>query len=411
MAAETKGKILIVRLRSWLCVSTWFLAMAPSCFSFELSFRELYLNSYVFCGHGDAKELWKAVDRTSVYNVKDDVRSDIGTSPFRSCEMVFRSTRRDGRLCMMQKQLKFDSFDVQLEIFDGWMDVDGLSEPNKTLNHAQGLRSVEWCTSGRYLTIRVSENGQNPSMKDVEIDLMVYDMRSYHRKASMDSLPSCGSKFLMDGSQVNVTNLDPQRKVKDIFPECSLTFEYVGHKENRSLCLVFESSLAANPRCSKLNYTLNIISHYQHPETGKTRKVLSGIRTCGQPTPRQWCSNTTKISLELHRETKSGSTKTTEDAVMFYALVVDHNGGPETLPLLFDPPSESSSAHESLIVVVIVASVVFSIIIIAVIAVFLYRRHRSHSKQEEKPNKKEMQYNAPMLPASVGNGYSGNAYS
>ncbi|XP_070178631.1 uncharacterized protein [Littorina saxatilis] len=388
MAEERRGKNLTVGLRSWLCVSTWLLAMAPSCFSFRLNSRELYLDSHKDCSNDDLNE----VDRMSVYNIKDQLRSNIGTRPsFRSCEMVFRSTKHDGRLCMMQKQLKLNNFDVKLEIFDGWKGVNRLSEPNKTLNRAHALRSVEWCTSGRYLTIGISQGGPNPSMKDVDIDLMVYDMQSYHRKAFMDSSPSCTSVFPMNGSQILVTNLDPQGKVKEIFPKCSLTFEYVGHEENRSLCLVFESSLAANPGCSKLNYTLNIFSHYQHPKTGRAQEVLSGERTCGRPTPRQWCSNTTKISLELYRETKSGSTKTAEDAVMFYVLVADHKGGPETLPLLVSTPSESSSAHAGLIVGVVVASVILIIIIAAVIAVFLFRRRRNHSEKEETEEKEEKQ--------------------
>ena len=99
-----------------------------SCVVFSL---ELFLNSHVHCGHGDMREMWYSVDKTSLYNVRDDVSPITGTHAFRECELVFQSTRRNGQLCMLQRSLKFDSCHVQLELYDGWMDVDGVSEPNK----------------------------------------------------------------------------------------------------------------------------------------------------------------------------------------------------------------------------------------------------------------------------------------
>ena len=92
---------------------------------------ELFLNSHVHCGHGDVREMWYSVDKTSLYNVRDDVSPITGTHAFRECELVFQSTRRNGQLCMLQRSLKFDSCHVQLELYDGWMDVDGVSEPNR----------------------------------------------------------------------------------------------------------------------------------------------------------------------------------------------------------------------------------------------------------------------------------------
>ena len=91
----------------------------------------MFLNSHVHCGHGDMKEMWYSVDKTSLYNVRDDVNPVTGTHAFRECELVFQSTRRNGQLCMLQRSLKFDSCHVQLELYDGWMDVDGVSEPNR----------------------------------------------------------------------------------------------------------------------------------------------------------------------------------------------------------------------------------------------------------------------------------------
>lgn len=99
--------------------------------SFLLFCFLVFLNSHVHCGHGDTKELWYSVDQTSLYNVRDDVSPDTGTHAFRACELVFQSTRRDGHLCMLQRSLKFNTCSVQLELYDGWMDVDGVSEPNK----------------------------------------------------------------------------------------------------------------------------------------------------------------------------------------------------------------------------------------------------------------------------------------
>ena len=101
----------------------------------------------------------------------------------------------------------------------------------------------------------------------------------------MDSLPSCGSRFVMDGSVVNVTNLDPDQGVKDIFPECTLTFEYVGRKENRSLCMVFEPSTGSGPSCSQLNYTLNVYEFHANQGTGSSDKVVSSVSSFFASTP------------------------------------------------------------------------------------------------------------------------------
>ncbi|KAK7480506.1 hypothetical protein BaRGS_00027293, partial [Batillaria attramentaria] len=302
-----------------------------------LTERTLYLNSYAHCGapSSDVNRVpYNNVEEGTVYNIKDETSLKANTRAWRECEIVLRSARSDGRLCVLQRQLKFDLCHVRLELYDGWANVDGVVAPNKTADCDKGLMSVEWCTSDRYLTIGTKKTGSRPDVKHIHIDLLVYDMRSPHRKAYMDSLPYCGSTYELDSSRVTVSNLDRDREVKNIFPLCALNFEYVGQDVNRSLCMVFASNARNGPNCG-MNYTLTVFEIVQDNVTGYMREVIRHEHSCGKPSPVRWCAASNRIRLALKREDPLGETSM-EPYGVFTALVMDHAGGPENLPFIED---------------------------------------------------------------------------
>lgn len=71
----------------------------------------------------------------------------------------------------------------------------------------------------------------------------------------MDSKTYCGSVFELDSSLITLLSIDSESEVKDVVSPCTLTFEYVGHDENKTLCLVFESK--NNPNCG-IPYALDV---------------------------------------------------------------------------------------------------------------------------------------------------------
>ncbi|XP_070212729.1 uncharacterized protein [Littorina saxatilis] len=99
---------------------------------------------------------------------------------------------------------------------------------------------------------------------------------------------------------------------------CEITFRYEGAKENTFLCVEFHSVRAANPLCTTPNYTLQILIN-----RANNTKDLVGVRSCQNPEPLKWCSNSTEITLRLLRH---GTPEAEEDEVVFYALVLDQAG-------------------------------------------------------------------------------------
>lgn len=336
----------------------------------QLTVTEKYLNSHAHCGHTDARETWFTVNQQSVFNVLDDVSPNTGTHAFRDCEMIFRSIRVDGRLCVQQKKLNFQTNDIKLELYDRYGDEDPQYKPNKTLDSSNGLIYLEWCTTGRFLTVKMVKSGPSPSVRDVDIDLLIYDLQSVHRRVFMDSVPSCGSTFILDQSRVNVTNVDPYRQSDAIYPRCIIHFDYDGREENRNVCLVFEST---DVTCSKVNYTLTIHQTVTNPETGMPVKVFQGTRSCGKAEPSRWCSNSTKISLELQRHWMMDSFFPEKD-VVFYALVMDHMGDSKSLPSIFTATKEPDTSSVDVIVIGVVCAAVFVLIVLSLLIFILIRR-------------------------------------
>lgn len=339
----------------------------------------LYLNSYAHCGtdnRDDRGVPYSNIDENTVYNIKDEASPAVDTRAWRECEIVLRSARSDGRLCVLQQQLKFDICHVRLELYDGWSGVDNVAAPNKTADCDHGLKSVEWCTSGRYLTIGTKKVGSRPDVKHINIDLLVYDMRSLHRKAYMDSLPYCGSTYQLDSSRVTVSNLDPGREVKNIFPLCSLTFEYVGLDSNRSLCVMFTSNSKSNLDC-EMNYTLKVYETI--PD--QTQPVLRNIHSCQNESQKRWCATGNQIRFDLRREGLAGDS-TVEQYQVFTAHVMDHEGGPDTL---LKEEDDKSAEHREDVDIAVVIPVVVGVLILGVVVVlsiiFFTRQRRSANHQ------------------------------
>lgn len=357
----------------------------------SLTEKDLYLNSYAHCGadnRDDKKVPYFNVDEHAVYHIQDEASPDVDTRAWRDCELLLRSSRSDGRLCLLQRQLKFTMCQVQLKLYDGWAGVDGVDRPNKTVDCNRGLKSVEWCTTGRYLTLGTKGSGPRPDVKHIDFKLLVYDMRSPHRKAYMDSLPYCSSTYLLDRSRVTVSNLDPYGEAKDIFPKCNLDFTYVGENANRSLCMVFYSNVKKNPACV-MNYTLNVYEMKEDNSTGRVirNSAAKQVHSCQSPSPVKWCASTNRIQLELHRaEVKP---RGLEPQGVFTAIVVDHLGGVETLPQLHrEEGGDAESMNASMIIVVSVSiAAVFCVaLLVLVIFLVLRLRHRSAKGQPSSAN-------------------------
>ncbi|XP_076452090.1 uncharacterized protein LOC143287733 isoform X2 [Babylonia areolata] len=337
---------------------------------------EKFLNSPVHCGHGDSQVPWHKVDRYSLYNIKDDVSPHTRTGTFlKVCEMVFRSTSSDGRLCVFQRQLQFDNDNMVLRLFDGQPGVDGKTEADRIVNLDNPLVSVEWCTTGRFLTLEMAPRTSAASAKDTEIDLMIYHMSSIHRQAFLDSSPSCSSRFEMDHSKINVTNMDTRMPVLDLHWMCSLEFEYKGHEENRTLCTIFIPVPGVNTQC-QVNYTLQVFEFVQEGE--KSRRMLAQEGGCSRPFPERWCSNSTKISLRLSRH----AGQEIEKEALFHVLVMDHHGGPETLPLL-EKEAEDIPAKGIFVIALSVAGGVLVGVIIMVMVLLVLRRRQSRKSREK----------------------------
>lgn len=359
----------------------------------------LYLNSYAHCGtdnRDDRLVPFSNIDEHTVYNIKDEISSDVDTRAWRECEIVLRSARSDGRLCVLQQQLKFELCHVRLELYDGWSGVDNVVAPNKTADCDHGLKSVEWCTSGRYLTIGTKKVGPRPDVKHINIDLLVYDMRSPLRKAYMDSLPYCGSTYQLDSSRVTVSNLDPDREVKNIFPLCSLTFEYVGLDTNRSLCVMFASNSKNNPDC-EMNYTLKVYETVPN----QTQPAFKNVHSCQKESPKQWCASGNQIRFDLRREGFAGDS-TMEQYQVFTAVVMDHEGGLDTLPKEeFQEANESGEHPEYGKIAVVVVVIVLILGVVVVLSIIFFTRQRRSADHQPVPG-------SAVLPNGSANGHRRN---
>ncbi|XP_076452094.1 uncharacterized protein LOC143287736 [Babylonia areolata] len=346
----------------------------------------MFLNKQDDCGHGDSQVPWHKVDRYSLYNIKDDVSPHTRTGTFlKDCEMVFRSTSSDGRLCVFQRQLQFDNDNMVLRLFDGQPGVDGKTKADRIVNQDNPLASVEWCTTGRFLTLKMEPRSRDASAEDTEIDLMIYHMSSIHRQAFMDSSPSCSNSFEMDHSRVNVTNMDTRMPVLDLHRMCSLEFEYQGHEENRTLCTIFIPVPGVNTQC-QVNYTLQVFEFVQEGE--KSRR-LAHEWGCSRPFPERWCSNSTKISLRLSRHAGQEN----ENKALFHVLVMDHYGGSETLPSL--RKTEGNPVNRDVVIALSVLGAVLAAVIAVIVVIFVWRRRRQTRKPLEPPRQNGENYYAP----------------
>lgn len=377
-------RVYIGVLCCWLCV-----VLAPCIAAFQP--QDMYLNSRANCGHGDSKPPWHKVDKYSLYRIRDDVSPDTDTTSYlTNCDMVFRSINTDGRLCVYQRTADFVNNNVELRLYDGYMDVDGKHKYDKLMSTDKELGGVEWCTSGRFLTVELQIRAVNAVVKDTVIDILVYHISSIHRNVYMDTSPSCGSTIQLDYSQVNVSNLDMRNLGKEIHWRCTLHFEYIGTEENRSLCMLFQP---VGPRCI-FNYSLSVFDTMS--VEGSHQKVLSHKGGCHKPMPKRWCSNSTKMTLKLEREEETDSYNSYEKEVLFHALILDHQGGVETLPVLFSNPENTPAEQFTTIIVVTIIVGVLSLILTVIIAMIVWRRRQA--KRSRDPTKANGEACGRMLP-------------
>ncbi|XP_025081895.1 uncharacterized protein LOC112556766 isoform X2 [Pomacea canaliculata] len=326
---------------------------------------EMFLNSHAHCGPADTDVNtlpYKDVGESTIISIKDDVSPNTNTDVFRECRIVFRSQRKDGRLCLMQKHFKIQPCEVRLELFDGWAGVDDVENPNVTIDCDHRLTSVEWCTTGRYFTLGVAKHGLKPSMKTVEVDFEVYDIRNKNRQVFMDSMPNCGSKFQLDSSQVTVSNINPNNH-KTLF-HCTLTFDYVGLEENRTVCLIFQSGVDRS-QCSNWPYKLTVLSQ----QLDQTKDKLE--YSCEKTLPERWCSNGTSLRLELYRNKNGGVQNETEKPNIFSVFVMDHIGGADTLPLVHKSMSSPVESSSHLLLIILVA-VILSLALLVSVFICIY---------------------------------------
>ncbi|KAL8622677.1 hypothetical protein ACOMHN_009311 [Nucella lapillus] len=376
-----------------LCV--WL--VLASC-SAEVQPIQMYLNSHKDCGTGDNKVPWHAVKPESLYSIKDDM-SPPGrrTKPFvENCRMVFRSSTRDGRLCVFERVLRFHNGNVELKLFDGY---EGSSDKRKVqvVSDEEFLTDVEWCTRGNILTLEMAKRKTWGSVDDVDIDLLVYHISSPHRKAYMDTTPFCDSRYELAHSRVQVASLDPSLPAGRVMAKCYLHFVYAG-PEVRNICLIFDpvptpdpdpSSASSSADLCPFNYTLHVV------QQGKSTPVLS-LRGCGKPFhQRRWCSNSTTNSTQVTLQLERHSPRE-EQRVLFHALVMDHRGGASTLPLLTSD-EEVDSVNNNILVISMCATV-FLIIIIASAVIAVWVRRRCKKPPEDVRRNGDMAYRDRMIP-------------
>ncbi|PVD36246.1 hypothetical protein C0Q70_03224 [Pomacea canaliculata] len=288
---------------------------------------EMFLNSHAHCGPADTDVNtlpYKDVGESTIISIKDDVSPNTNTDVFRECRIVFRSQRKDGRLCLMQKHFKIQPCEVRLELFDGWAGVDDVENPNVTIDCDHRLTSVEWFF--------------------------------------MDSMPNCGSKFQLDSSQVTVSNINPNNH-KTLF-HCTLTFDYVGLEENRTVCLIFQSGVDRS-QCSNWPYKLTVLSQ----QLDQTKDKLE--YSCEKTLPERWCSNGTSLRLELYRNKNGGVQNETEKPNIFSVFVMDHIGGADTLPLVHKSMSSPVESSSHLLLIILVA-VILSLALLVSVFICIY---------------------------------------
>lgn len=113
----------------------------------------VFLNSHAHCGPADTDVdtlPYKDVGESTIISIKDDVSPNTNTDVFRECRIVFRSQRKDGRLCLMQKHFKIQPCEVRLELFDGWAGVDDVENPNVV---SQGFAHFLCCSAWKMFVL------------------------------------------------------------------------------------------------------------------------------------------------------------------------------------------------------------------------------------------------------------------
>ncbi|KAK7463221.1 hypothetical protein BaRGS_00038206, partial [Batillaria attramentaria] len=319
---------------------------------------KVYLTSKDHCGLANrpGAEKFFSVKETTLFNVQVEtwLRSH---SYYDHCYLMFRSTRPHGRLCLKNRQVKFDVCQARLDLYDG---IAGTRIPNKTADCVEGLKGAEWCTGTEFLTVGLRNLHRRMRVVHMHVDLLVYDIRSEHRAVYMDSLPYCGSHFELDNSQVIVSNLDPHKEDKGVFPKCFLTFEYTGLDENRTVCVEFES--AEEPHCD-LRYTLELLE--------PNEDTPSLVHTCATPAS-IWCSSSKNIRLELQRSRVSSSGKTTTEPYGMFTVLVSDRG------VKYGGREEDTSLNLTQILGIgISGGVVLLVAVAAVVSVIVIRKRRA----------------------------------
>ncbi|KAK7106544.1 uncharacterized protein [Littorina saxatilis] len=230
------------------------LLAVSSCESYQTDPPQLFLNSPTHCG-----KVYN-VTNTSVYHVS---KTNVKRS-FSPCDLIFTSIDPTDRVCLFKRELNLITCNsVKITLYHGHVGVDSPRE--YTLDCRVSLSGAEWCSRRRpSLSLSMAADGPYPSMRDVDVDLLVYSKQSVHRHVSMDTDHVCGDEFDLQRSRINVTNIDPlhsKTKSTNSRPKktCEIMFRYEGAKNNTFLCVEFHSVRAANPLCTTPNYTLQIL--------------------------------------------------------------------------------------------------------------------------------------------------------
>ncbi|CAL1534761.1 unnamed protein product [Lymnaea stagnalis] len=259
------------------------------------------------------------VDQNSVFNIDTLAHLSDGDNEFVDCEILFTSSREDGRLCVIQEGPVSEIRDSNVELT--------VRENTKTAFELKYYPSSwllrEYCTKSPSLSVALKKINKNVrvNVSKVAINLTIADLESRYRTLYFNDI-SCDKSYQLRHSWVSVYNRSPYSP--KTLKYCGLKVEKEADN-NGNICLVYKPLLHSQREDTAWNFYVSTKEFDLDPNFFIYQLAWNSSQAREL---HAWCADPEigSVTLIFHR-----INTTNEQQDMFVFTLTDYSGSNDTL--------------------------------------------------------------------------------